>query len=75
MPLVAVCEMFCDWVGMSMKFNNLPSVWYKGKIKKEPFILHPKTQALIEKNLPVLDEAFNRYKSGREFDDVMRKWL
>jgi hypothetical protein len=75
MPLVAVCEMLCDWLAMSMKFYNLPSAWYKGKMKKDPFILHPNTQALIEKNLPVLDEAFKRYKSGKEFNDLVKEWL
>ena len=75
MPLVAVYEMFCDWLAMSMNFDNFPSIWYKGKMKKDPFILHPNTEALIEKYLYVLDEAFKDYKSNREFAELMKEWL
>ena len=71
MPLVAVCEMFCDWLAMSMKFHNLPSAWYKGKKKKDPFILHPITEGLIEEFLPQLDRAYRTYESNKNFETVM----
>lgn len=55
----AIAEMFCDWMGMSIKFKTDPVEWYHNKMaSKEPFEFHPKTKEAVENNLWILKNAY-----------------
>lgn len=56
MPLEYILEMICDWISMSVKFNNLPSTWYEEN--REKILLADKTKEIVEKMLGRADMAF-----------------
>lgn len=62
MPIKAVCEMFCDWLAMSINFNSSPAKWYENHQNQSPFIWHPNTEALIDEYLPIVDNTYFQYK-------------
>jgi hypothetical protein len=61
MPIKAVCEMFCDWLAMSINFHSSPARWYEKHQKESPFIWHPNTEALIDEYLPIVDDTYFNY--------------
>ncbi len=56
MPISFIVEMLCDWTAMSVKFNNIPSVWFA--LNRIKIILHESTLGLVEKMLPDFDKVF-----------------
>lgn len=48
-------EMLCDWSAMSLKFGDCPSEFYSKQ--KDRMILHEITRQVVERWLPLFDEA------------------
>jgi hypothetical protein len=65
MSVRAMCEMFCDWLAMSIKFNNLPSDWFIKRQNTDPFRFHPNTEAFISEYLPDVDQAYIKFKEKK----------
>jgi hypothetical protein len=63
MPFKYVIEMFCDWLAMSIKFDNLPSKWYNEN--KDNMLLHEKTLEVVEAYIEILDKAYKNMKGDR----------
>jgi len=61
MPVFFTFEMLVDWSAMSLKFKDLPSVFYAKN--KEKMILHKKTISDIEDYLPCFDACVKRIQS------------
>ena len=59
-PFKYIIEMLCDWLAMSIKFDNKPSEWYKKNRSK--MLIEEKTQKMIDGYIPVLDSAYKSIK-------------
>lgn len=60
MPLEYMVEMLCDWSGMSLKFNDLPSGFYQKN--KSRMILSGKTHDYIERIIDIFDKAVQKMR-------------
>lgn len=63
MPLIYVIEMICDWISMSVKADNLPSVWYEEN--KDRMILADETKITIDSLLKKADLVYIELRSRR----------
>ena len=63
MPFEYIIEMLCDWLAMSIKFNNKPSEWYETNRPK--MLLEDKTQSIIDAYISVLDSAYKSIKENK----------
>ena len=58
MEFPSIIEMLCDWTAMSVKFKNMPSIWFNDN--KEKMVLHPGTIQTILHWLPLFDDVYNQ---------------
>ena len=58
MEFPSIIEMLCDWTAMSVKFKNMPSIWFNDN--KEKMVLHPGTIQTITHWLPLFDNVYNQ---------------
>lgn len=66
MSTYALIEMLCDWVAMSIKFNNCPSKWFEDSIKKKKLVLHESTELIVRMNINMLDNAWLNSESMKK---------
>lgn len=60
MPFKYIIEMLCDWLAMSIKFNNKPSDWYRDN--RDKIFLNDTTQIITERFIPILDIVYKKNK-------------
>jgi hypothetical protein len=58
MDLPSIIEMLCDWTAMSVKFKNMPSIWFNAN--KEKMVLHHDTFLTILHWLPLFDNIYSQ---------------
>ena len=58
MDLPSIIEMLCDWTAMSVKFKNMPSIWF-GANKGKMILDHDTLQTILHW-LPLFDDIYNQ---------------